>query len=96
MRLCSKRAVYSAARGLCKADGENIVIDVSGGDKSSRESSTNDESVIVPRYYTVSPITSNISIPRPLLPPEVTPTVNHWNVITRIATPDGFRVIRLC
>lgn len=58
---------------------ENIVIDASGGDKSGGESATNDESVvIVGRYYTVSSITSNISMRRPLLPPEVTAMiVNH-------------------
>lgn len=50
-----------------------------GGDKSGGESATNDESVvIVGRYYTVSSITSNISMRRPLLPPEVTAMiVNH-------------------
>lgn len=58
---------------------ENIVIDAGGGDKSGGESATNDESVvIVGRYYTVSSITSNISMRRPLLPPEVTAMiVNH-------------------
>lgn len=58
---------------------ENIVIDAGDGDKSGGESATNDESVvIVGRYYTVSSITSNISMRRPLLPPEVTAMiVNH-------------------
>lgn len=70
---------YICLRGLFETDGENIVIGVSRGNKFTRESSTNDESaVIVPRYYTVSSITSNISIRRPLLPPEVTAlTVNQ-------------------
>lgn len=68
---------------------ENIVIDAGSGDKSGGESATNDESaVIVERYYTVSSITSNISMRRPLLPPEVTAMiVNHW---TRLPWPARF------
>lgn len=66
--------------GWIRGQTEKIcVMEADSGDKSGGESATNDESVvIVGRYYAVSSITSNISMRRPLLPPEVTAMiVNH-------------------
>lgn len=72
-----RKCIYSIGQPV--VGGENIVIDGAGANKSNGESSTNDESVVIlPLYYTVSSITSNVSIRRPLLPPEVTAViVNH-------------------